>query len=133
MRKIIAIAVLGLILLAGCATDVTIRTSASRLSGTYYSGDGLGRMVTVALNPDGTFYSDWQGCLGVYGEASGSWSLQGDQITFNPANEQQNLVGYLRKATTIQRDGRLGFARLQDVDHEKISEDLVFFKQPEHR
>ena len=133
MRKIVVTAVLGLVLLAGCASDATIRTTASRLPGTYYSGDGLGRMVTVALNSDGTFYSDWQGCLGVYGEASGTWTLQGDQITFKPADEHQILVGYLRQATTVHRDGRLGFARAQDVDQEKIREDLVFFKQPERR
>jgi len=129
MRKIIALIAMLLASLTGCATDATVRTHASQMAGTYYSGDGLGRMVTVTLRPDGTFSSDWQGCLGVYGEAAGSWQLQGDQIIFSPATEHDALAGYLRRATTIQHDGRLGFARAQDVEHEKISQDLVFYKQ----
>ena len=133
MKNITATAALVLSLLTGCASDATIRTAASHLPGTYYSGDGLGRMVTVILRPDGTFFSDWQGCLGVYGEADGTWKLQGDQITFASTSEHDLLVGYLRQATTIQRDGRLGFARAQDVDNEKIREDLVFFKQTGHQ
>lgn len=133
MRNIIARAVIVLGLLSGCATDATVLTTADRLPGLYYSGDGLGRMVTVVLQPDGTFTSDWQGCLGVYGEADGTWTLQGDQIIFEPAGEHDLLVGYLRRATTIQHKGRLGFARAQDMSNEEISEELVFFKQPAHR
>ena len=86
--------------------------------------------VTVLINSDGTFVSDWQGCLGVYGEAKGTWQLQGDQIRFDPASEQELLAGYLRQATTIRHQGQLGFARVQDVQHDRIDEQLVFFKEP---
>ncbi|WP_312769680.1 hypothetical protein [Pseudoxanthomonas mexicana] len=129
MSKIIAVVAMLFAFLTGCATDATVRTHVSELSGTYYSGDGLGRLVYITLRPDGTFASDWQGCLGVYGEATGSWQLQGDQIIFNPAAERDALAGYLRRATTIRHDGRIGFARTQDVAHDKIRQDLVFFKQ----
>ena len=133
MRRIFATAALIFVLLTGCVSDATIRAAPGQLPGTYYSGDGLGRMVTVTLQPDGTYFGDWQGCLGVYGEANGTWKLQGDQIIFASTDEHDLLVGYLRRATTIQHHGRLGFARAQDVANDKISEDLVFFKKPEPR
>jgi hypothetical protein len=129
MTKFIALAIFAVAALTGCATDATVRSSVAELPGTYYSGDGLGRNVTVVL-PDGTFVSDWQGCLGVYGEARGTWQLQGDQIRFDPAREQELLAGYLRQATTIRHQGQLGFARVQDVQHKRIDEQLVFLKEP---
>ncbi len=131
--RAIAIGMLVMSLLTACATDATLRTTTSQLPGTYYRGDGLGRMVIVDLRPDGTFSSDWQGCLGVYGEVEGTWTLQDDQIVFASTSEHELLVGYLRQATTIQHDGRVGFARAQDVDNDKISEALVFFKQSGRR
>lgn len=115
--------------LAGCVIDSTVRASAAQLSGTYYSGDGLGRIVTVLLRPDGTFISDWQSCLGMYGQASGTLQLQGDQIFFNPTHEQEMLSSYLRQATTIQYAGQLGFSRAQDVARDRIDEQLVFHKR----
>lgn len=129
MTKFAVLAIFALLALSGCATDATTRASVGELPGTYYSGDGLGRNVTVVLNPDGTFTSDWQGCLGVYGEADGTWQLQGDQILFTPANERESLAGYLRQATTIRHGGRLGFARAQDVGHDRIDRQLVFLRQ----
>lgn len=118
-----------LLVLAGCAADATVRVSAADLPGTYYSGDGMGRNVTVVLNGDGTFTSDWQGCLGAYGQARGTWLLEGDQVLFSPANEQEMLTGYLRQATTIRHAGQLGFARAEDVVDERVDEPLVFLKQ----
>lgn len=124
---------LAVMLLAGCATDATVQTTSSQFSGEYYSGDGLGRLVTVVLRPDHTFQSDWQGCLGVYGKARGTWRLQGDQLVFEPVEEDRELVGYLRQATTIRHDGRLGFVRGEDVKGEKVKATLVFLKQPDRR
>ncbi|UHQ23789.1 YgdI/YgdR family lipoprotein [Lysobacter sp. 5GHs7-4] len=124
---------LALILLGGCATDATIQTTSGQFAGEYYSGDGLGRAVTVVLRPDHTFESDWQGCLGVYGTARGTWQLQGDQLVFAPVEEDKDLVGFLRQATTIRHDGRLGFARSSDVKGEKVNARLVFLKQPASR
>lgn len=129
MGKFIALLFLAAAGIVGCATDATVRTNISDLAGTYYSGDGLGRNVTVVLKPDGTFTSDWQGCLGVYGEAEGSWQLRGDQIVFSPANEQEIMAGYLRQATTIRHSGQLGFARVQDVEGDRINERLVFLRE----
>jgi hypothetical protein len=129
MRNIIALAALLLAGLTGCATDATVHSSGQEFPGTYYSGDGLGRNVTVFLRSDGTYYSDWQGCLGVYGESDGTWSLQGDQITFSPANAKDLLAGYLTRATTIRHNGQLGFVRTQDVEHDRVPEQLVFLRE----
>jgi len=128
MRPLLAIWTLALTLV-GCATDATVRATASDLPGTYYSGDGLGYNVTVVLRADGTFKSDWQGCLGLYGEARGTWELLGDQIRFHSAAENEALVGYLRQATTVRHAGKLGFARAQDVERDRIDEELVFLRQ----
>lgn len=132
MRQLIAIT-LALFLLAACVPDATIRTTSDQLSGEYHSGDGPGRSVTVVLRPDHTFESDWQGCLGVYGTARGTWQLQGDQLVFAPVEEDRDLVGFLRQATTVRHDGRLGFARGADVKGEKVNARLVFLKQPASR
>jgi hypothetical protein len=129
MRKIIVLAAIILATLVGCATDATVHSSASELPGTYYSGDGLGRNVTVILSPDGTYSSDWQGCLGVYGESNGTWLVQGEHIVFTPLNEKDQLAGYLTRATTIQHAGRLGFARDQDLKHDRVSEQLIFLQE----
>jgi hypothetical protein len=130
MRKIITLAAILLTTLAGCATDATIHSTTSELSGTYYSGDGLGRNVTIILSPDGTYSSDWQGCLGVYGESNGTWLVQAERIVFTPFNEKDELAGYLTRATTIQHAGRLGFARDQDLKHDRVNEQLIFLREP---
>ena len=130
MRILSYLLVALLIFASGCASDATVRVSKSALTGSYYSGDGLGRMVYVDLSPDGTFRSDWQGCLGVYGEAEGRWEVQGEKIVFTPNTEAGTLAGHLREATTIIHNGKLGFARDQDVEGKRIHESLVFARQP---
>lgn len=113
--------------LAGCATDATIRPHAATMAGTYYSGDGLGRNITVVLNPDGTFTGEWEGCLGPYGQANGNWQRHGDELLFFPTEERELLAGHLRRAMIISHAGRQGFAREEDVEHGRIDEQLVFF------
>lgn len=122
----ITLAVIGS--LTGCAVDATVRPVAAELPGQYYSGDGLGYNVTVTLNSDGTYISDWQGCLGTYGSASGTWHLSDDQLVFYADTEHDLLIGYLRKATTIRHHGKLGFVREEDLSDQQIDEYAVFFK-----
>lgn len=125
----ILLAMLLIASVGGCASDATVRSSMSALAGSYYSGDGLGRMVYVDLLPDGTFRSDWQGCLGVYGESTGIWQVQAERIVFTADSETGNLAGYLREATTTWHNGKFGFARDQDVRGERIQESLIFSRQ----
>ena len=130
MLRIVALLAVFLAGLVGCATDATIRTTTAEMPGTYYSGDGLGRNVTVVLRPDGTYTSDWQGCLGVYGESAGNWLVQDAFIVFHPTQATDLLAGYLTRGTTIQYAGRLGFALDQDVRRDRVSENLVFLRTP---
>jgi hypothetical protein len=130
MGRVVAIWLLAMFALAGCAKDATVRVAADQLPGAYHSGDGLGRMVTVSLREDGTFKSVWEGCLGVYGEAEGTWRLVGDRVMFEPSSESEMLVSYLSSATTIRDGGRLGFVREQDVSRDRVGEELVFFRVP---
>ena len=130
MRKIIVCLAMLTAVLAGCATDATVRSSPKELPGTYYSGDGLGRNVTVVLNSNGTYSSDWQGCLGVYGKSSGIWLLHGEHLVFEPLAETGDLAGYLTQATTIRHKGRLGFVRDQNLKQDRVSEQLVFLSEP---
>lgn len=129
MRKFTFLLLVLLLGLAGCAMDATVRSATAELPGTYYSGDGLGLNVTVVLKPDGTYVSDWWGCLGGYDQSSGTWTARAERIIFSPADENDPRAGYLTQATTIQYAGRLGFARDQDVNGNRISEQLVFFRE----
>lgn len=130
-RRAVLLAFALLPMLAGCGGDVTIRALPAQLPGSYYSGDGLGRNVTVVLAADGRFSSNWQGCLGLYGQAHGTWQLDGERLLFNPLDEDDALAGYLREATTVRHEGRFGFARDADVRGGRIDERLLFLRAVE--
>lgn len=76
--------------------------NAKAVAGTYYSGDGLGYNVTLTLNVDGTYSSDWQGCLGKYGDSSGAWKLSDKRIVLTPANETGTMRGHLRTLDVLK-------------------------------
>lgn len=90
MRRIFATAALIFVLLTGCVSDATIRAAPGQLPGTYYSGDGLGRMVTVTLQPDGTYFGDWQGCL----------------VSLRPPHIDAPLIGNYGASASIMRCNR---------------------------
>lgn len=83
------------------------------LVGTYAFGDGLGMNISVVLKPDGSFDSEWLGCMGSYGKASGSWQLHDSQIVFVSAYERGMLKNFFRIATAMSRSGQIGFVRAQ--------------------
>ena len=126
-----AVSVLLLAALAGCVPDATVRVRPDQMVGRYYSGDGLGRMVWVNLEADGSYTAEWEGCLGVYGDSKGRWQVQGDQVVFSPSEESEIFAGYLRGATTLRHQGRLGFVRAENVRAGQVHETLVFLKQGE--
>jgi hypothetical protein len=128
-RPRIALLVVLLTGAVGCAMDATVRVPIQDMPGRYYSGDGLGRNVYVTLKPDGGFVSDWQGCLGVYGQAEETWRLEGDRVVFEHQAASGELAGYLRRATTVRHDGTVGFARSEDVVKDRVDEALVFLRQ----
>lgn len=56
------------------------KSSQNELAGAYYRGDGLGFNLHLELLTDGTFQCVWTGCLGVYGNCSGTWQQSDDRI-----------------------------------------------------
>jgi hypothetical protein len=64
----------------GTTKEVVREVKAAQLGGTYYVGDGLGYNLRLDLKDAGQFECVWVGCLGVYGKASGSWSVREDGL-----------------------------------------------------
>lgn len=134
MRAPHRLAVFGLALLCGCSSDLSVRKDASALAGSYRQVDAiLGDVIVVDLAADGSFTSHYDGCMGEYGRANGTWTVEGDQILFSPVvegvDEHDMLRGYLTRATTLSQSGRLGFAREQDLKDGKVPYDQKFRKQ----
>ncbi len=50
----------------------------------YYAGDGLGFNRNIVLEPDGSFKFKWTGCMGVYGESTGTAKLVNGIIELPP-------------------------------------------------
>ena len=52
--------------------------------GAYYFGDGLGVNCSLELRKDAQFAFIWRGCLGVYDENVGSWSIEKGMVVLKP-------------------------------------------------
>lgn len=72
------------------------------LSGEYYQGDGLGYNVSIILNANGTYSSEWQGCLGSYGSGWGTWTATDSLVTLSPTTETGMMQGHLRKLEIVK-------------------------------
>jgi hypothetical protein len=100
MMKVIASSLLAAAVV-GCASlghPPPSQVEPRHVAGYYYQGDGLGTNILVELREDGTYKSTWHGCLGEYGTSQGTWGLDDGSIIFEPINETEMLVGYLRQA-----------------------------------
>jgi hypothetical protein len=73
-------------MIAALLFAVTVATKAplTPLEGEYYQGDGLGVNWTLRLNGKHEFSFTWSGCMGIYGEASGTWSVENESLRLNP-------------------------------------------------
>lgn len=78
---------------------------AEALAGEYYRGDGTGFNITLHLKPDGKYEAEWHGCLGKYGEASGTWSRNGSRVTFTASEEKDMMKGHLRSLDVAEFGG----------------------------
>ena len=67
-------------------TNVSLPTAIETniLAGTYYTGDGLGYNLALTLDSDGQYSCMWRGCLGVYGTATGTWSVATNTLHLSP-------------------------------------------------
>lgn len=99
--------------LATLGLDAT-RTPKS-IVGSYYSGDGLGRNITLVLQQDGQFWAIWRGCLGKYGEASGNWRVEESRIHFEPSVAEGLLGGYLIPMEVVRSGKEWAFVRRQSI------------------
>jgi len=90
--------------------------NAKAVAGSYYCGDGLGYNVTLALKEDGTYSAEWHGCLGKYGEASGSWKLSDKRIVLTPQQEKDMMKGHLKTLDVLEYKGGWIFVRADGRD-----------------
>jgi len=70
---------------AGVSTPTNVTLNA--IAGAYYTGDGLGYNLYLELNTNGHFNCTWNGCLGVYGTSTGTWTVAATRITLKPTDE----------------------------------------------
>jgi hypothetical protein len=90
--------------------------NAKSVAGSYYCGDGTGYNVTVTLKEDGTYSGQWRGCLGIYGDASGSWKLSDRRIVLTPKKETGTMQGHLKILDVMKYKGDWIFVRSDDRD-----------------
>src|SRR5262245_49099409 len=100
-RRIIAIAPLFIAVACAQAGDIekgepAAPPNAKAVAGSYYCGDGLGYNVTLKLKENGSYSAEWHGCLGKYGDASGSWRLSDKRIVFTPKKETDMMKDHLK-------------------------------------
>jgi hypothetical protein len=115
-------------LLVGCSKQASV----SSLAGNYYRGDGTGYNIYLNLELAGTYKAEWHGCLGIYGKAEGSWSVNGKRITLRPTSETDMLKGHLRELHIVEYKSQFIFVPdLQDTNYQKYGPDTLtaFFRQ----
>jgi hypothetical protein len=65
---------------------------------------GFGDHLTLKEN--GKYTITWTGCLGVYGEASGNWTLASDRVAFVSLKETSQMKGHLNALDVVKyKDG----------------------------
>ena len=67
-------------------TNVSLPTviETNTLVGTYYTGDRLGYNLTLNIDVGGEYSCMWRGCLGVYGTATGTWTIATNTLHLSP-------------------------------------------------
>jgi len=85
--------------------------STAAVAGTFYCGDGLGYNITLFLKTNGAYYAEWNGCLGNYGVAAGSWRLTDKRIALTPNQETDSMKGHLKTLDVLRFRGDWIFVR----------------------
>lgn len=129
MRFFAAI-LLAVAVLTGCSRQAT----PSSLAGSYYRGDGTGYNIYLNLAASGAYKAEWYGCLGAYGTASGSWSIDGERIVLSPSSETDMMKGHMRELHIVRYDGQFVFVPdLHDDYYQKYGPNRLsaFYRQKE--
>lgn len=93
-------------------------SDAKAISGSYYRGDGKGYNIYLTLKPNGSYAAEWHGCLGKYGDASGTWRLDGSRIAFSPSSETDMMKGHLQALDVQRFEGDWIFLPTSERDRE---------------
>ncbi len=122
------------VFLIGCRTEQSgaLPSSATSLVGSYYRGDGLGYNLYLDLRADGKYNAQWKGCLGLYGEARGTWTVIDDKVVFTPRKETGMMKDHLKELHIVQHAGQTVFVSdLHDDYYEKYGPDerIAFHRQ----
>jgi len=106
------------VVLAATVSDVSRLTSVKgvsipakvetrQLAGEWYRGDGLGYNLTLTVGEDGRYRATWNGCVGEYGRAAGTWSQRNGHVSLSPTEETEMMVNHLRELTVVTYRGKL--------------------------
>lgn len=95
-----------------------VPTNARSISGSYYRGDGTGYNIHLTLKSEGSYTAEWHGCLGKYGDARGTWRLNGSRIMFSPSSETDMMQGHLRTLDVMRFEGDWVFLPTSKEDRE---------------
>lgn len=85
----------------------------SEVAGTYYRGAGLGFSYSLEINAAGTFRARWRGCLGTYGETTGTVTRKGSEIDLEAVSHGRRTVS---RYQPVRWGGRLYLVATEDVD-----------------
>jgi hypothetical protein len=90
---------------------------AAQLLGNYYQGDGLGINLSLGLRDGAKFDCTWHGCLGVYGKASGTWSLGDSGVQIN-TRESEGMLKHkpLNRLRVVAWQGHYLLVQERDLD-----------------
>jgi hypothetical protein len=90
-------AVTFLVLLTACAT-AHAPVIARDISGCYSKTDDMGyNTLELRLKADGSYLANLQGDIGSWGNAIGTWQIDGSKLDFNPSRETERMVGFLHQ------------------------------------
>ena len=123
----ISFALTSFLILAACSTTTNQVGGTDLALGSYYKGDGLGVNISIHLNPDGTYTSDWNGCLGNYGNSKGIWKVNSEYLLFSPSEEDGVMVGEMKRMIIVEYKGKKGFVPESELTEHKKT--LIEFDQ----
>ena len=88
----------------GLSLNPALRFPEQELSGQYYLGDGLGVNCSLTLEPTHRFAFAWHGCMGLYDQNQGVWSLEGDTLVVKPKkpNKREGFEGMNLRFIPVQ-------------------------------
>jgi hypothetical protein len=119
--------------LASCAHfgEELAAPSASSLAGTYVSNPSPLDAVVLKLAANGSYDARWEGCMGEYGSAAGTWSLAGDGVALTPAKDGELFFATMSRLVLVPYKGRYSLARPEDVANDRVGASELFTRESE--